>query len=122
MRPAFTQQHKAPCRHSTGLFVCAIAGTYSDPLTASGYTMVIGTNGSVTGTRLNNCTFAGTAALAADAKAFNLAITFTNCGTDSGATTGKAMVIDYVDFGDARGLAFALKGTTNAQVATLRRQ
>ena len=102
--------------------LASIAGTYNDPLANSGFTAVIGTNGSVTGTRATNCTFTGTIAPNPEGRAFNLSITLANCGAENGAYTGKAMVIDYTDFGDSRGLAFALKGPTNSQVATIRRQ
>jgi hypothetical protein len=99
-----------------------IAGNYNDPLGGTGYTAVIGSNGSITGTRPNNCSYSGTLAAASDGKSFNASITLSNCGSENGAYTGKAMVIDYTDFGDSRGLLLALKGTTNAMAVTLRRQ
>lgn len=102
--------------------LASIVGNYNDPLGASGYTAVIGTNGSISGARPTNCTYSGTIAASADGKAFNVNITMANCGAENGVYTGKAMVIDYTDFGDSRGLAFALKGTTNSLVATVRRQ
>jgi hypothetical protein len=102
--------------------MAGVVGSYNDPLGASGYTAVIGANGTITGTRPNNCTYSGTIAATAEAKAFNVAITMANCGNENGAYSGKAMVIDYTDFGDSRGLAFALRGTTNSLVATVRRQ
>ena len=117
---SLTQMWLGASTRSTTL--AAVAGTYNDPLAASGFTMVVASNGTVSGTRLTNCTFTGTLAATADAKAFNLNVTLANCGAENGAYTGKAIVIDYTDFGDARGLAFALKGPTSAQVATLRRQ
>lgn len=99
-----------------------IAGNYNDPLGGSGYTAVIGTSGSLTGTRPNNCSYTGTVAPAADGKSFNASITLSNCGSENGAYTGKVVVIDYTDFGDSRGLLFALKNANNALSVTLRRQ
>lgn len=102
--------------------LATIAGTYNDPLGGTGYTATIGASGSITGTRPNNCSYSGTLAAAADGKSFNANVTLTNCGSENGSYTGKAIVIDYTDFGDSRGLLLALKSTSNAMAVTMRRQ
>ena len=102
--------------------LAGIAGNYNDPGGGSGYTAVIGANGSITGTRPTNCTYTGTLAPTAEARAFNVNITIANCGSANGAYTGKAMPIDYTDFGDSRALFFVLKGTNNAITVSMRRQ
>lgn len=99
-----------------------IAGTYNDPLGGSGYTAVINANGSITGTRPNNCSYAGTIAAAADGKSFNVSLTLSNCGAENGAYAGKANAIDYTDFGDSRGILLSLKSTSNGLSVTMRRQ
>jgi hypothetical protein len=102
--------------------LATIAGTYNDPLGGTGYTAVINANGTITGTRPNNCSYNGTLAAAADGKSFNANVTLTNCGGENGAYTGKVLVIDYTDFGDSRGVLLALKNASNGIAVTLRRQ
>jgi len=98
-----------------------LVGSYNDPSGISGYTATIAANGTITGTRPNNCTYAGTVAPTADGKAFNVAITVSNCGFENGAYTGKMMPIDYTDFGDSRGVMMAVKSASNGLAVTLRR-
>jgi hypothetical protein len=101
----------------------AVAGSYNDPGTPSGVTATITTAGALTGARAGGCNFNGTMTpIGAGVNAFNVTVNFTTCGSENGAYTGKAMVVDWNDYGDNRGLAFVLRGTNSSLAVTLRRQ
>lgn len=103
--------------------VSALAGTYNDPsVPSSTIGLLVANNGTFTGNKAGGCSFSGTLVPIPGSNAFSTSITVTGCPAENGTYTGKAIVVDWTDYGDNRGLALALKSPTNAFAAVVRRQ